>query len=78
VLDLGPEGGAQGGELVVAGTSEEVAACARSHTGRYLGPLLAGGRDPRPDNGRGGGQAAATRRPRPTRPAGVDSPDRLG
>ncbi|MDY0062169.1 MAG: ATP-binding cassette domain-containing protein, partial [Myxococcota bacterium] len=78
VLDLGPEGGAQGGELVVAGTPEEVAACARSHTGRYLGPLLAGGRDPRPASVCDGRRAAATRRPRPTRPAGVDSPDRLG
>jgi excinuclease ABC subunit A len=36
VIDLGPEGGHAGGELVVAGTPEEVAACERSHTGRYL------------------------------------------
>jgi excinuclease ABC subunit A len=36
VLDLGPEGGHQGGRLVVAGTPEEVAACERSHTGRAL------------------------------------------
>ncbi len=40
VIDLGPEGGAGGGEVVVAGTPEQVAACERSHTGRYLGPLL--------------------------------------
>jgi len=40
VVDLGPEGGKQGGELVVEGTPEEVAACARSHTGRFLAPLL--------------------------------------
>src|SRR5262249_19014233 len=33
VIDLGPEGGAGGGEVVVAGTPEEVAACAASHTG---------------------------------------------
>ncbi|NOT31510.1 MAG: excinuclease ABC subunit UvrA, partial [Planctomycetes bacterium] len=32
VIDLGPEGGSAGGELLVAGTPEEVAACARSHT----------------------------------------------
>jgi excinuclease ABC subunit A len=40
VLDLGPEGGAAGGELLVAGTPEQVAACERSHTGRYLRALL--------------------------------------
>lgn len=36
VIDLGPEGGNQGGQLVVAGTPEEVAACAESYTGRFL------------------------------------------
>jgi excinuclease ABC subunit A len=36
VIDLGPEGGHAGGEVVVAGTPEDVAACPRSHTGRYL------------------------------------------
>ncbi|MCW5557583.1 MAG: excinuclease ABC subunit UvrA [Verrucomicrobiae bacterium] len=36
VLDLGPEGGHQGGQLLVAGTPETVAACAQSHTGRAL------------------------------------------
>jgi excinuclease ABC subunit A len=36
VVDLGPEGGETGGEIVVAGTPEEVARCARSHTGRAL------------------------------------------
>ena len=41
VLDLGPEGGFRGGELVAEGTPEEVAAQPRSVTGRYLAPLLA-------------------------------------
>src|SRR6185369_13434928 len=41
VIDLGPEGGDEGGEVVVCGTPEDVAACAASHTGRYLRPLLA-------------------------------------
>ncbi|MGG4502284.1 excinuclease ABC subunit UvrA [Paenibacillus polymyxa] len=36
VLDLGPEGGTRGGQLVVAGTPEQVAACVHSHTGSFL------------------------------------------
>jgi excinuclease ABC subunit A len=36
VIDLGPEGGHAGGEIVVTGTPEEVAACKASHTGRFL------------------------------------------
>ena len=40
VLDLGPEGGSEGGALVIAGTPEDVANCSASHTGRYLKPVL--------------------------------------
>ena len=40
VVDLGPEGGEGGGEIVAAGTPEQVAANPRSHTGAYLRPLL--------------------------------------
>ena len=40
LVDLGPEGGNGGGEIVVTGTPEEVAAHKRSHTGSYLKPLL--------------------------------------
>lgn len=36
IVDLGPEGGDEGGEIVCAGTPEEVAKVSRSHTGRYL------------------------------------------
>jgi len=36
VIDIGPEGGDKGGNVVVAGTPEEVAACLESYTGRYL------------------------------------------
>jgi excinuclease ABC subunit A len=36
VVDLGPEGGHAGGEVVVTGTPEQVAACKASHTGRFL------------------------------------------
>ncbi len=41
IVDMGPEGGAGGGEVVVCGTPEEVAAHPASYTGRYLAPLLA-------------------------------------
>jgi excinuclease ABC subunit A len=40
VIDLGPEGGDGGGRIVAEGTPETVAACAGSHTGRYLNKLL--------------------------------------
>ncbi|RMG31044.1 MAG: excinuclease ABC subunit UvrA [Bacteroidetes bacterium] len=40
LIDLGPEGGHKGGEVLVCGTPEEVAACKHSHTGRFLRPLL--------------------------------------
>jgi len=40
VIDLGPEGGAGGGELVASGTPEEVARVKRSHTGRFLAQAL--------------------------------------
>ena len=36
VIDLGPEGGERGGNLVIAGTPEEVAECAHSYTGQFL------------------------------------------
>ncbi|MCZ6508674.1 MAG: excinuclease ABC subunit UvrA [Acidobacteria bacterium] len=42
ILDLGPEGGDAGGELLAAGTPEAVARVKRSHTGRFLGRWLAG------------------------------------
>ncbi len=41
VIDLGPEGGASGGRIVVAGPPEAVAARPDSHTGRYLAKILA-------------------------------------
>jgi len=41
MIDLGPEGGAQGGRLVASGTPEDVAAVTGSYTGDYLRPLLA-------------------------------------
>jgi excinuclease ABC subunit A len=41
IIDLGPEGGTRGGEIVVCGTPEEVAEHPTSHTGRYLRQVLA-------------------------------------
>lgn len=41
IIDLGPEGGDNGGQIVVQGTPEEVAECSYSYTGKYLLPLLA-------------------------------------
>ncbi len=41
VIDMGPEGGAGGGAVVIAGTPEAVAAYDASYTGRYLRPMLA-------------------------------------
>jgi len=40
IVDLGPEGGDGGGEIVASGTPEQVAEVKASHTGRYLKPLL--------------------------------------
>jgi excinuclease ABC subunit A len=40
VIDLGPEGGHAGGEVVATGTPEQIAACKASHTGRFLKPHL--------------------------------------
>jgi len=44
VIDLGPEGGAQGGEIIAAGTPEELAAEPRSYTGKFLADILRGTR----------------------------------
>jgi excinuclease ABC subunit A len=40
IIDLGPEGGDKGGEIVACGTPEEVAECERSYTGQYLKNIL--------------------------------------
>ncbi|GAB2544039.1 excinuclease ABC subunit UvrA [Brachybacterium huguangmaarense] len=48
VIDLGPEGGSGGGGIVATGTPEEVARVKASHTGRFLGPVLAAAASPTP------------------------------
>ena len=55
ILDLGPEGGDGGGEIVASGTPEDVANVARSYTGKFLKPLLK----------MKGGKAAATSETKP-------------
>jgi excinuclease ABC subunit A len=42
IIDLGPEGGDKGGEIIAAGTPEQVAMVERSYTGQYLKPILQG------------------------------------
>jgi excinuclease ABC subunit A len=52
LVDLGPEGGDQGGKIIATGTPEQVARNAQSHTGRYLARMLNGnGQAKRPQNG---------------------------
>ena len=45
VVDLGPEGGSGGGQIIAVGTPEEIAENPASHTGHYLAPLLDLGRE---------------------------------
>jgi excinuclease ABC subunit A len=40
IVDVGPEGGDKGGEIIIQDTPENVASCKRSYTGEYLRPLL--------------------------------------
>jgi excinuclease ABC subunit A len=44
IVDLGPEGGDGGGEIVATGTPEEIVKAKRSYTGAFLKPVLAKGR----------------------------------
>jgi excinuclease ABC subunit A len=50
IVDLGPEGGAAGGEVIATGTPEQVAGNPRSYTGQFLADLL-GTRRRHPANG---------------------------
>ena len=64
IVDLGPEGGEEGGELVAAGTPEQVAAVPESHTGRFLAELVEpaeAARDGSAPQGRGRGLTRGSR-----------------
>ena len=94
IVDLGPEGGARGGEIVAEGTPEEVAAIPGSATGEYLARVLRGeplvplsdvtfaeeaGRAPRPgSNGRRRPGPATVRRARSGPPPRADARRSLG
>ena len=41
LIDMGPEGGEGGGNILVTGTPEQIAATSGSYTGQYLGPIMA-------------------------------------
>jgi excinuclease ABC subunit A len=56
IIDLGPEGGEEGGRVVGTGTPEQIAQIEGSHTGRYLREVLAVGRS----NAYGVGRASGT------------------
>jgi excinuclease ABC subunit A len=56
IIDLGPEGGARGGEIVAAGTPEDVARVRESFTGRFLSPLLRQAQRSRRDGRAGRGE----------------------
>src|SRR5690606_30399166 len=47
IIDLGPEGGSGGGEIIACGTPEQIAECERSHTGRWLRTVLTPAERPR-------------------------------
>jgi excinuclease ABC subunit A len=47
VIDLGPEGGDGGGEIVAAGTPEDIVKAKRSYTGQFLKPVLERERKPK-------------------------------
>jgi excinuclease ABC subunit A len=65
IIDLGPEGGSAGGEIIAAGTPEQVAQVARSYTGQFVKPLLERARRlARTTNGSGGSGTRSSRRDR--------------
>jgi len=58
VVDLGPEGGEQGGNIIATGTPEQIARNPQSHTGRFLARVLSNGNSKRPANEEKNGNSA--------------------
>jgi excinuclease ABC subunit A len=56
LIDLGPEGGEQGGKIIATGTPEQVARNAQSHTGKFLARVLANGNGQPKRTGNGAGK----------------------
>ena len=71
LIDMGPEGGDQGGKIIATGTPEQVARNAQSHTGRFLAKALANGNGAakRPGNGAAAADGAAKARNENGKPA---------
>jgi excinuclease ABC subunit A len=61
IIDLGPEGGAAGGEVIATGTPEQVAKIAKSYTGQFVKPLLDRARAERKSSGGSGGGRRSAR-----------------
>jgi len=71
IIDLGPEGGDRGGQIVAVGTPEDIAAHPTSHTGRFLRPVLEGrGATATPELGAGHGEQKKPARKRSKKAAG--------
>ena len=58
MIDLGPEGGDGGGEIVAWGPPEDIVKAPRSYTGKFLGPVLAKADAPRKKGSSGASEAA--------------------
>lgn len=69
VIDLGPEGGEQGGKIIATGTPEQVARNPQSHTGRFLARVLANGNGKRSGNSVAKNGASTTNGSEGKRPA---------
>ena len=72
LIDLGPEGGEQGGRIVATGTPEQVARNAQSHTGRFLGRVLTNGNGQAKRSGNGQPKGPAANAGNGKKPAGEE------
>jgi excinuclease ABC subunit A len=73
VIDMGPEGGSGGGTVVATGTPEEIAAVPESHTGRFLGEMLASKGKPAPRKRAPAAPAKAPAKKAPARKAKISA-----